>query len=75
MHRQSLDDEESLDLLIKISGVKVDVQTDPALFRPSDEKLLLGNPSKIKALGWKAVIPFEKTLNDILENWLQRLSA
>lgn len=66
---------ESLDLLIKISGVKVDVQTDPALFRPSDEKLLLGDPSKIEALGWKAEIPFEKTLNDIFKNWLQRLSA
>ena len=66
---------ESLDLLIKISGVKADIQTDPALFRPSDEKLLLGNPSKINALGWKAEIPFEKTLNDIIENWLQRLSA
>lgn len=66
---------ESLDLLIKISDVKVDVQTDPALFRPSDEKLLLGDPSKIEALGWKAEIAFEKTLNDIFENWLQRLSA
>ena len=51
---------ESLDMLIKISGVKVDVQTDPALFRPSDEKLLLGDPAKIEALGWKAVIPFEQ---------------
>jgi len=66
---------ESLDLLIRISDVNVDVQTDPALFRPSDEKLLLGNPSKIEALGWKAEIAFEKTLNDIFENWLQRLSA
>ncbi len=66
---------ESLDLLIKISGVAVNIQTDTALFRPSDEKLLLGDPSKIEALGWKAEIAFEKTLNDIFENWLQRLSA
>jgi GDP-4-dehydro-6-deoxy-D-mannose reductase len=66
---------ESLNQLIKISGVKVDIQTDPALFRPSDEKLLLGNPSKINALGWRALIPFEKTLYDIYENWLQRLSS
>ncbi len=66
---------ESLNMLINISGVKVDIQTDPSLFRPSDEKLLLGDPGKIGALGWKAVIPFEKTLNDIFENWLHRLSA
>jgi len=66
---------ESLNMLIDISGVKVDIQTDSSLFRPSDEKLLLGNPTKIEALGWKAIIPFEKTLSDIFENWLQRLSA
>jgi len=65
---------ESLDMLIDISGVEVDIQTDPSLFRPSDEKLLLGDPSKIHSLGWKAVIPFETTLNDIFENWLKRLS-
>ncbi len=65
---------ESLDMLIDISGVEVDIQTDPSLFRPSDEKLLLGDPSKIHSLGWKAVIPFETTLNDIFENWLKQLS-
>lgn len=66
---------ESLNMLKDISGVKVDVQTDASLFRPSDEKLLLGNPHKIEDLGWKAIIPFEKTLNDIFNNWLNRLSA
>ena len=65
---------ESLNMLILISGVNVDIQTDPSLFRPSDEKLLLGDPSKIEALGWKAVLPFETTLSDIFENWLKRLS-
>ena len=65
---------ESLDMLISISGLEVDIQTDPSLFRPSDEKLLLGDPSKLQALGWKAEIPFEKTLHDIYQNWLDRLS-
>lgn len=64
---------ESLNLLIKISGVKVKIETDPALFRPSDEKLLLGDPSKIQALGWKAKIPFKQTLTDIYNNWIDRL--
>lgn len=65
---------ESLKILIEISGLKVSTETDPNLFRPSDEKLLLGNPSKIEMLGWKAEIPFKQTLSDIYNNWLNRLS-
>ena len=65
--------QESLDMLIKISGLEVNVETDPALFRPSDEKMLLGKPDKLEALGWQAEIPFEHTLADIYANWLDRL--
>lgn len=65
---------ESLDMLIKISGVKVKVESDPNLMRFSDEKVLLGNPSKLNKLGWKAKIPFDQTLNDIFQNWIERLS-
>ncbi len=65
---------DSLHMLIDMAGIKVDVQTDPALFRPSDEKVLLGDPSKLQALGWETQIPFEQTLKDILDNWLMRLA-
>lgn len=65
---------ESLEMLIEISGLKVDVQTDPALLRPSDEKVLLGDSSKLEALGWKPEIPFRQTLEDIYKNWLERLA-
>lgn len=66
--------QECLDSLIELSGVNVKVETDPALLRPTDEKVLLGDPSKIEALGWKAETPFKKTLSDIYQNWLDRLS-
>jgi GDP-4-dehydro-6-deoxy-D-mannose reductase len=65
---------ESLDMLVKISGTNAAVEIDPTLFRPSDEKMLLGKPNKLNSLGWKAEIPFETTLKDIYENWIQRLS-
>jgi GDP-4-dehydro-6-deoxy-D-mannose reductase len=65
--------QQALDMLIEISGMEVDVQTDPALFRPSDEKVLLGDNSKLKALGWKPEIPFRTTLADVFSNWLERL--
>ena len=62
-----------LDLLIKISGVKVAIERDPQLVRPTDEKTLLGDNSKLKSLGWEPIIPFETTLKDIFANWMQRL--
>jgi GDP-4-dehydro-6-deoxy-D-mannose reductase len=62
-----------LDLLLKISGVKVKVEQDPKLMRPSDEKTLLGDNRKLRALGWEPTIPFETTLRDIYNNWLERL--
>lgn len=65
--------QQCLDMLIEIGGVEVDVQQDPALFRPSDEKVLLGDPSKLKALGWEPKIPFRQTLQDIFDNWMGRL--
>lgn len=63
-----------LDLLLKISGVEVTVEQDPSLLRPSDEKTLLGDNRKLKALGWEPEIPFETTLRDIYNNWLERLA-
>jgi len=67
--------QKALDMLIEISETKVIIQSDPALFRPSDEKVLLGDPAKINSLGWKAEIPFEQTLRDIFKNWEKRLSV
>jgi GDP-4-dehydro-6-deoxy-D-mannose reductase len=66
---------ESLEYLIEISGLQVRIEIDPNLFRPTDEKLLLGDPSKIGSLGWKAGIPFKQTLSDIYNNWLKRQKA
>ena len=65
--------QECLDRLIEISGVQVQVGTDPKLIRFSDEKVLLGNPAKLNRLGWKTEIPFDRTLRDIFQNWMERL--
>lgn len=63
-----------LNRLIEISGCDVKILHDERLLRPSDEKILLGDPSKLQSLGWKCEIPFHKTLEDIYRNWLDRLS-
>ena len=38
-------------------------------------KKFVGDNSKLRALGWEPVIPFEQTLKDIFANWMERLDA
>ena len=57
----------------KITGINPEIKTDYNLLRLSDEETLLGDPSKINALGWKAHTPIENTLTDIYNNWIERL--
>ena len=62
-----------LDHLLSLTKTKIEVKQDPARLRPSDVPILLGDNSKfVKATGWKPVIPFEKTLADMLEYWRAR---
>ncbi len=59
-----------LDKLIEMSGQKVEVREDPARLRPSDVPVLLGDASKFhKATGWTPSIPYEQTLQDMLDYW------
>ncbi len=63
-----------LDMLLKLSKVKVKVKEDPARLRPSDVEILLGDASKFrKATGWQPEIPFEKTVEDLLNYWRERV--
>jgi GDP-4-dehydro-6-deoxy-D-mannose reductase len=63
-----------LDLLLEISGLDVQVEQDPSRMRPSDVMVLEGSSERIKkALGWQPEIPFEKTMKDLYEFWLERV--
>lgn len=56
--------------LMKRARVKFDVKIDPTRIRPSDIPILTGNGKKFSHLtGWHAKIPFEKTLEDLLNYW------
>ncbi|OQA91056.1 MAG: GDP-6-deoxy-D-mannose reductase [Elusimicrobia bacterium ADurb.Bin231] len=64
-----------LDYLIGLSKTRVEVKQDPARMRPSDVQILLGDNTKFsKQTGWKPEIPFEKTLEDLLNYWRKKLS-
>lgn len=63
-----------LDMLLDLSSEKVEVRQDPARMRPSDVMILQGDCTKFKeATGWEPKIPFEKTMEDLLNYWRDRL--
>lgn len=63
-----------LDMMLKMSKVKVEIKADPARMRPSDVPILIGDSSKFQnKTGWKPEIPFEKTVEDLLNYWRERV--
>jgi GDP-4-dehydro-6-deoxy-D-mannose reductase len=64
---------ELLDRLLSLSDAEIAVKQDPARLRPSDVPRLLGDCSKFKRdTGWAPQIPFEQTLQDMLDYWRRR---
>ena len=63
-----------LNLLLSFSKVKVTKKEDPSRMRPSDVPVLIGDNSKfVQKTGWRAEIPFEKTMEDLLNYWRERV--
>ena len=51
-------------------GHKLEVKVDPALIRPTDEKIIVGDVTKLKKdTGWKQDIPMKQTIADMLDYW------
>lgn len=65
--------QEILDMLIEISGTDAKVVSDPKLFRVADEPLLLGDNSRISALGFKPKYTMYETLQDVFADWMSRI--
>ncbi len=66
--------QEILDILLSLSKASVTVEVDPKRLRPSDVPILLSDSSKFRSLtGWKPEIPLEKTLQDLLDHWRERI--
>jgi GDP-4-dehydro-6-deoxy-D-mannose reductase len=56
--------------LIAQARTRVRVELDPARLRPADISWLVGDPSRIAGeIGWRAEIPLDRTLADVLEEW------
>jgi GDP-D-mannose dehydratase len=64
---------EILDMLVEISETDAKVITDPDLMRAADEPLLLGDDSRIKALGFEQKYQMRDTLTDVFNDWMGRI--
>jgi GDP-4-dehydro-6-deoxy-D-mannose reductase len=65
-----------LDALCARARVRVGVESDPALFRPHDAGLLVGDNHRVmRATGWHPSISFDQTVGDLLEYWRARVSS
>jgi GDP-4-dehydro-6-deoxy-D-mannose reductase len=76
---------EFIRILEKLTNQAFDLAPDPTLFRPTNEPVIFGDSSKLKAhTGWKqtvsidetikAVLEYEQTMFDTLSAFRQRLA-
>lgn len=55
-------------LFERLAGLRLTVAADPALFRPSDEPVILGRNAKLKErTGWQPTVGLEDTVRAVLE--------
>ncbi len=58
--------------MFELADVKLNIEIDPALVRPVDVPVLVGDNSRLKqATGWQPQIPLDETLRDVLAALLQ----
>lgn len=51
------------------------VTIDPGLYRPADPKDLVGDPTRLRGLGWRPTVDFEQLVHLMVEADLEALSA
>lgn len=57
-------------MIEKQIGHELKINIDPALLRPTDERIIVGDVTKLKKdTGWKQDIPMEQTIADMLDYW------
>lgn len=57
-------------MIEKEIGFSFDIEVDPSLIRPTDERIIVGDITKLKnATGWTQKIKMEQTVADMLQYW------
>lgn len=58
---------EVLETAARLAGVELSISLDPSRVRPADSRMIVGDSSKLRALGWSCTHTFESTLRDMME--------
>ncbi|MCL5286659.1 MAG: GDP-mannose 4,6-dehydratase [Acidobacteria bacterium] len=67
---------EAVDILRRLSGMKISVRTDPAQLRTNDPARIAGSAAKLRRrTGWRPEVPFARSLADALADAVQELSG
>jgi GDP-4-dehydro-6-deoxy-D-mannose reductase len=65
---------ELLDGLLSMASMSLKVEQDRNRLRPADVPVMISDCSKLRArTGWRVMIPFEKSLQDVLDYWRERV--
>ncbi len=65
---------EILDTLIGMAKTRIEIKEDSTRLRPSDIPVLIGDSTKFcQRTGWRPLIPLEKTLQDLLNYWREKV--
>jgi nucleoside-diphosphate-sugar epimerase len=63
-----------LEALLERASIRPQIESDPERFRPTDYSV--GDASRLRtATGWEPRVPIEQTLERLLSDWRQRVSA
>jgi len=64
-----------LERLMAMARTRITIEQDASRLRPSDNPVVLGNPSRIiEDTGWRPQIPIDTTLADLLAWWRARIA-
>jgi GDP-4-dehydro-6-deoxy-D-mannose reductase len=62
--------------LVDRTKIPVEIVIDPARFRPVDVPRLVGDNARLRReTGWAPLIPLDRTLDDLLDYWRQRVAS
>ena len=62
--------EDIVRIIEKQIGHELRIEVDQALLRPTDERVIVGDVTKLKRdTGWKQEIPMDQTIADMLDYW------
>mgnify|MGYP005846311837 CR=1 FL=1 len=67
--------QEMLDILLSMSRIQIEVRPDPGRMRPSEVPEAVCDATRIRErTGWRTLISFRQSLEDVLEYWRAEMS-